>query len=91
MTATRRAGGESLYRGRRYCSIEFYYTLDLPPDACPRGAGEFMGRESHLAFCWQPLAKAPATDIRPPFLRSRLDDLPTTVEYLRVDQLAPAL
>jgi ADP-ribose pyrophosphatase YjhB (NUDIX family) len=78
------------YAGRRYCSIEFYYLVDLRGDACPLRAGEFMGRESHIAFCWQALTDAPSIDIRPRFLRTRLGNLPSSLEYLRVDEPAPA-
>lgn len=61
---------------------------DLPPAACPLREGEFRALEAHNIFRWFPLTSVVALDIKPPFLRTRLTDLPAGVEYLRVDRLA---
>lgn len=77
-----------LYNGAHWYEVGFYYVADLPPAACPLREGEFRALEEHNIFRWFPLSSVVALDIKPPFLRMRLTDLPAEVEYLKVDQLA---
>ena len=76
------------YNGANWHEIGFFYVADLPPAACPLREVEFRALEPHNIFRWFPLTNIVATDVRPPFLRTRLANLPSDVEYLKIDQLA---
>lgn len=77
------------YAGRHYHEVATYYLIE--PESAElslRSGAEFKGVENDptMVFKWLPLAEIAACPLKPNFLKTRLADIPTNVEFIQIDE-----
>ena len=79
------------FKGTKYHELSTYYTFQLINNISVRPNKNFIGIEdgSEMVFRWVPLPEIKSFNLKPHFLKKKLNNLPVHIEHIVVNEFTP--